>query len=527
MKTKNFLALFFSIAFLNFISVSAQDIVVKMSPEYKLPRGGFMSDHLHSNSSGHYIYLTQRKGREVVVILEKYDQEFKNIFSKEFESSKKNVSHLGMHYFNDKFTWLLNEQNKKSKYEEYFFAPIDMEGKSKKPISIGRFPYAKKRELTWSELEISRDTSKMMVAIISDHDSKEDKFKAFVSVFDESLEKIYSKKIKLPYSQKRTSLVSGKVANNGDAYFLVKIYDDNKAKQKKRKGKTNKPAYVHKIYKLAAEGEKAKEISLKLGNDFIKGTGINIDGDNNIACVGFLSDSYSGPIQGIFYARINGTTGEMDFADKRRFTEKEIEQFGKTNTSKDKKSKEEGLDDEYEFQDLHINDNGDMMAIAEENYSVTRYFGTGKDRRRVVYYISNSIINIKINPDGKVAGANIIPKRQDTRVELAAYHTPMVTDDNIYFLFNENKKNIDKNITDPDKIRVVSQVSGKNCVAVIAHIDENGKLERNPLFSQKDAKSLLIPKLSKQIDDSTIFYFTIRGGFFKAKKFRFGTIQKK
>lgn len=510
------------------INITGQTVKVRLSPEYKLSKNIELQGHLYSDDSGHYMYFNKRKGRKVTVILEKYDTEFKQVFSKDYLSSKKGMYSLQIKYFQNKFAWLLYEKNKKENYIEYFITPISLTGEVSEPISIGKFSYKRKKDMPKVHWQVSEDSTKILFVAESDIDNKKDNYESFVSVIDSDFNKIYTKKIKLPFSEKRTKLLSLEITNKGDVLFLTKVYDARNRRENKGWGSNSKPAYQIKLYKVNQNVENAVDFQLNLGDDFIRGMGLQSDKSNNLACIGFYSKSPAGALQGVFYMKLNSSNGHVDFAEKHRFTKEELASFGSKNTSK---SKDGGLDKEFTFQKIHYKNNGEMMVTAEENYIlVTNLRDANGYNNYSEFYNSNSIVTINISKDGIVEDVNIIPKKHQDLSPMYLYHTTLMTDDNVYFIYNDDKDNLRKKITDPNKIKRVS--SSKDCVAVISDYGENGKLNRKALFTKKEAKALLRPSFSNQINKSEIFFFTnkpkitigVMGKKFGKNNLRFGTI---
>lgn len=512
------------------ISCFAQ-IKVAFSPEYKLPKSKVLSGHLHSNSTGHYT-LFKESNRPVIgygtgkttFIIEKYDKEFKQVFSKEYESSKKGVQAYGMRYFKNKFAWVLYEQDKKRKSIQYYITPIDMNGKAGTPKTIAKFQYESRNQLPRVKWGVSKDTSSIIFVGEYDSNEKDEKFQAYVSILDNNFEKKWRKKFRLPYSQKRVSPISWEISNDGTVYFVAKIYDDNKTKEdKKKKGNKKSPAYDISIYYMNGEMEKPEKYELDLKDSFAKGMNLEFNNDGNLNCIGFFGDSKNGPVQGLFYLQLDKESKKVSFANKRRFTPKELSNFGDDNTSKDKKSKDSGLDNSFAFKKVSVLENGEIYATAEESYSytVTTRDSRGNMTTRTVY-VRNSIISINIDKEGVIQNVGIIPKRQSGSLPLFFSYALLEGKDQLYYLYNEDEDNLKKNITDPDKIKRIS--SAKDCVAVLTTIDDNNKINREALFSRDDSKTLLIPQYSRQISDSELFFFTTKYNVFGKTDLKLGTI---
>lgn len=510
--------------------VNAQTGKIKLSPEYKLPKNKTLQGHLHSNSSGHYMYFKEFKGmgrNKVSMVLEKYDPKFNELFSKKFTADKKNIYSLSMKYFKNKFAWLMYEKNKSDDYLKFFLTPIDLDGKSAKPKSIAKFKYERNRDFPNILWEVAKDTSKILFVAESDRDSKKENYEAFLSVIDNDFNTIWKKKVRLPYSQKRVDIKSWELTRDGKVYFVAKVYEDNKTKESKTKrvskNKRKKtPAYDMVIYSLDGDMAKPAKYELKLKDAFVKGVKLRADEGSGLACVGFFGDSRRGPTQGVFYLKLSSEDGTTEFANKRRFTPKELAAFGDRNTSKDRKSKDSGLDASFRFDDIVTMDNGEIFAIAEENYIYVTSSTLNGVITYTTYYVSNSIIVINIDKEGVVDKVGIIPKRQTMRTPIFGSYTTLRKDGEIYFMYNDDKDNLRKNITDPDKIRRIS--SGKDCVAVLTTLDDKNKMDRKLLFTKKEAETLLMPTESAQINQNELFFFNLRPRALGKSKFRFGTM---
>ena len=527
--------LFCLILFCGFIfNLSGQDLkpVVKLSPDYKLKKNKTLKGHLHSNSSGHYIYFQESKGMglslfntKVTYVLEKYDRKFQKVFSKEFKSEKKNTYGLNIKYFKGKFAWFMYEKDKKSDQLKFYMVPIDMEGKAAKAKTIAKFKYKRRKDFPTISWYVSPDTTKILFVASNDKDSKKENYEAYVSVLDNDFNVLWDKKIKIPVSERRIKTFDYEVTESGEVYFMGKVYESNKQKESKRskKSRMKKRAYAMNLYKVTDEVEKYEKFDIKINDGFIKGVGVDVDESNNVACVGFFGDTKNGPIQGAFYMKVSGKSGEVEFAKKRRFTPKELDGFGRKNTSRDKKSKDTGLDDEFVFKDIIFKDDGGIIATAEENYlRISRSTDSRGNTTTTYHYTSNAIVVINIAADGEVENVSIIPKRQTFQTPIYGYHATLKTPDQVYFLYNDDNDNFRKNITDPDKYKKISRV--KHCIAVLTYIDEDGSLKKQQLFNKKEANSVLMPGRSAQIGDNELFFFNIKAKWIAKNGFRFGTI---
>lgn len=520
--------------------LSAQDVKIELGPEYKLSKKKLLAGHLHSNSSGHYMYFRERQGgflsTKVTYVLEKYDPKLKQVFSKNYEVDKRNVFGLEMKYFKQKFAWLQYEKDLDADNLIYYITPINLKGKASKPKKIAKFKYERRSDMPIIDWEISNDTTSILFIAQDDRDRRKEDYQVYLSVLDNEFNKKWSKKVKLPYSQRQVIANSWTVTDEGDVYFLAKIYEDNKRRESKFGKGGKKAAYDMKLYKISADGSK-NSFDLRLDDAFIKGMKIKpLENSEDIALIGFTGDSRNGPIQGATYMKMSGNDGSIIFAKKRNFTEDELDSFGRKNTSKDRNSRERGLDDEFIFKEIITSEDGSITAVAEEDIVIVRESVDANGNRNVrTTFKNNAIVVMDINPEGKVYNVGMIPKRQsntksgypmanpkDEPKTDFQYYASFITEDRIYYLYNDDKDNFRKNITDPDRYRLLS--SYNDAIAVLAHFDDNGKLVKKQLFSKKEAKTLLMPKHCSQIDENRMFFFNKKANFLGKSDFRFGIL---
>lgn len=513
--------------------------VVKLSPEYKLERNKILKGHLHSDNSGHYMYFSKFKAgglglvatslftKKVTYVLEKYDSKFKKVFSKEYKSDQKGTYGLDIKYFKNKFAWFLYKKDKSNDELKFYMTPISMDGKSEKAKLIAKFKYEKRKdfpEITW---QVSPDTTKIVFIATSDRDSKKENYEAYISVLDNDFNILWDKKIKIPVTERRINTFQYKVNEEGDVFFLGKVYESDRKKESKRGKDGKKKAYEMNLYKVSEGVDNYEEFEVKLNNAYIKGIGIEVNKTtSDLACVGFFGDTFTGPVQGAFFMRFNGKDGEKYFAKKRKFTPKELNKFGRKNTSKDKKSKDTGLDDEFKFREIIFRENGEIFVTAEENYVTVSTSTDGRGNTTTTYhYNSNHIVVLKIDTEGEVENVSMIPKRQRFQTPIYGYHATLKTPERIYFLYNDDADNFRKRITDPDKYKRISRV--KHCIAVLTYIGENGKLVKRELFNKKEADSVLMPGRSSQFGDNQLFFFNVRAKLLGKNTVRFGTLSLK
>ena len=70
----------------------------------------------------------------------------------------------------------------------------------------------------------------------------------------------------------------------------------------------------------------------------------------------------------------------------------------------------------------------------------------------------------------------------------------------MYFIYNDNPKNIGPDV-DPNEKHVQGMGNPIKSVAVLVELSESGIYTKNAIFSNKDAKNILEPKLAFKVND--------------------------
>ena len=507
--------------------LTAQKTVVKISPEFKLPKNKAFQDHLWSDETGHYVYFEEMSNSlfganaSGTVILEKYSPAFKLEYSKEFESDRKGVSSLGMRYFQGRFVWMLSETNKKEDYVRYSLLPIGLDGKQAKMKDLAKFKYEGRDDLPTISWEVSRDSSKLLFRATSDEDRDEEKFRMFLSVMDKNLDVLWSQKVTMPYSEERVEVIDALLKNDGSVYVLAKIYENDKAKESK-KNKKNKTvaAYDVALLQYTKDTKEPKEYQLKLGDAFIRGGYLAVDKNGALKCAGFYANTRKGSTNGVFFLQLD-ENGAVQAANKKEFTASDLKVFGKENTDKDK-SGDAGLESSFKFSEFLVRDDGSAVVVAEENYSYTVSNYNGRTWTYTTYYVSNDIIVFTIRPDGSVERISIIPKYQrGVNTDYFLSYVSMVHNDEVLFFYNEDEDNMKKPVNNP-KPKLVSRFD--ECIAVMTTLGPDGNLTRKQLFEAKDVESLFVPKNSGPFGNDQLFFTSFKPRLLAKSNFHIGTV---
>lgn len=503
----------------------AQKVAVEIGPEIKIDKDMNFWGHLHSDAKNHYVLLIEsqmgffsRKG--ISPILQKYDRKFNLVFSKELKVDDDDISFGNMLYGKDKFLLCTQTREKKAKKVTYSSTIIDMDGKVGKPQKVAVVQYSDKDdEPTGVSWKMSDDTTKMMVATVADDNDDDLKAKVMVAVHDNQLNKLWNKAFTLPYTQEQLSARSWTVANDGQVYLLAKVYDEKRNKESKKKDGKRKPAYKMIIFRFDAASEKPKEFVLALQEKFVTDVTFKLSPTNDLTCAGFYANDTKGIIQGVFFTRINGQTGNVDMATKKELSSKDIANL---DTSKDRGG-DEGLDAEYTFNELILREDGGIVVAAEEEYSITTTSMQGNRMVTRTTYYNNEIFITSIGPSGTIEWVKVIPKKQIfSGTNMFNGYMHMVSGSNMYFLYNDDEDNIKKPLS--AKAKRIS--SFKDAVAALVTVTSDGSMKRRQVFdSKEDADALMVPSNGEQISPNELFFVTTRFKLFGKTRLRMGLVR--
>lgn len=507
-----------------------QDVIVELSPEFKLPGRQVFQKHLYSDASGHYVYfykynsgLAAKFGVGATLLFEKYSPDFKLLIGKEFKSGESNVYTVGMKRLKGRFAWLLGKWENKEDFMTYQFVPISMEGVASAPLEVAKVQYELRKGIPDTWWVMSEDTTSMLFSAFYDTKRGDEPIDMFFDVRDTKLAPIWQKQFKLDYSEKQVDVRDIALGNDGTVYVLVKIYEGEKAKETKKVDGKRIANYQMAVWHFAPGKDAPSEYRLNLSGAFVKDASIKITPQGDLGVVGFFANDFKGLARGAFLMKMAAGNGEVLLAQKEEFSAKDLDLMGDENT--DTKKGEEGLDGTFRFQDVHFLENGSTFITAEENFSVTyqRYVPGGGYTTRTVFY-SKDIIVLLFGPEGKLDDVVVIPKRQ--RMENTNFFLGFATmqgKDKAYFFYNEDRQNLKKPIG--ERTRYVSNF--QDGISVVTSLDSNGNLERTPLFDTRDVESLFVADLSSPIDESSLFFVALKPNLLAKSNFRMGKITVK
>jgi hypothetical protein len=459
----------------------SQKASVEIGPEFKTNGDMYLWNHLYSDASGHYVLLAEENRgfflyKKFTTTLQKYDRSFNLILDKEIRISDSDIEFDDMLYAQQKFVLCTRNEDKKAGKVTVSTTLVGLDAMTQATQRIASIPYASRDNLpNMIKWKMSADTSKILLAAWADHDADKIQTELLVSVQDNKLSNIWKHNFTLPYTQGQLKILKLAISNTGQVFVSAKVYFDKKEQKalKKKDAPTPLP-YKMVVFLMDASSDKVREISPEVPGKFVADLSINAGKQGELYCAGIYTNDQKGVIQGIFYNKINGQTGAVDFTVNKELSDADIKNF---NTKKDK-SGNEGLDPNFEMKDLILREDGGVVLTAEEVFSTHEMYTSGGQTKTVTNYNTNDVLVSSISPKGSIDWVKMIPKSQPTSA----------------------------------KAKAIS--SFKDAVAGMLTISGAGKMERQKVFDiKKDTGTLLVSKRSKQISSNELFFVTT--GVFK------------
>lgn len=317
-------------------------------------------------------------------------------------------------------------------------------------------------------------------------------------VYKAGMKESWSKEVDLPFKEKLVEPQDVIVDNNGEVFVLLKIFDAKRTE--KRGGDVN---YEYGIIACAADGTE-EFFKVQLPGKYLNNLQIESNGDQQLMAAGFYGETQSTQANGCFFIRINTNRQEVVSQNYKEFavdfiTQGEKDSRRKRAQEKDKKGKEVQFDD-FSIEDLIPRNDGGVVFLAEKQQEMVRYISDGRGNATLDYdFIFNEIIVVNINPDGTIAWAVNIPKRQDLDTRYFGSFSLHEGKTKLSIFFNDHRKNADyRGVGRPKTFR-----GEKNAHTTLVDIGIDGTLNRQVLFNNKNNEVLITTRQSKHVGKDT------------------------
>jgi hypothetical protein len=347
-----------------------------------------------------------------------------------------------------------------------------------------------------------------------------------MEVFDTEFKKEWETDADLGFKSDLFTVSNITLDDNGDVSIVGVEYKEKlTAKQMRRAGKPN---YTHHLIRYTEKGTKVMSMPIELNGKFITDLRIETALTGDVVVAGFYSEVGSFSIKGAFYLNIDPKTEQVK-AEKFSEFDNEFITLGLTDREEKKVKKKEAKGEEaemneFDMRELILRGDGGATLIAEQYmFYVVTTTTRGANGQTITtstyHYLYNDIIVISFNPDGELLWKTKIPKRQHTINDGGAYssYSLMVTGDKLFFIFNDNPKNLFLAAEETP----YNFSASKDLAVVIVEVDNSGKATKEMLFTTERGDAMVQPKISEQVNDNEMIICSQRSKIFQYSKLTF------
>ncbi len=273
------------------------------------------------------------------------------------------------------------------------------------------------------DFHVSADSAKLLVQYRMKPEFKDDS-KNFdviglaVFNYENQFQKVWSKEVKMPYTEKKMNILDYTVDSQGNAYILAKVYNDNSTKDRDRDKNSN---YRFEIIKVDAKTQQTKGIKIDLEGKYVTDATLWESEDGFLTVSGYYNlknkEKDLDEVEGVFHCKLTMEGNMGDFWTYDIPLDIINENIGKKAASKNEKEEDKDKEGGAGFANLDLKQvtrmaDGSYLLVGEQ-YKMVSHTSTSSSGTRVTYtyYYSNMLIT-KIYPDGKLAWMEKIAKNQ-------------------------------------------------------------------------------------------------------------------
>ncbi|MCB0550660.1 MAG: hypothetical protein KDD19_24025 [Phaeodactylibacter sp.] len=488
------------------------------------PAGTRITKAISANKDGAYMLRQKNEGAlsNEQVYIEYYDSDMKLRRSQKMDLNYKgkrrdfeDVAMIGGQLY--LFT-SFNNQAKKKNY--LFYQKVSSRLQASRDLEMIAEVEAlnKAREGSFN-LVISTDSSRVLLYSQLPY-QKRDPERFALNVFDNQMNKLWSRDIILPYSDQQFAVEDYRVDREGNVYLLGVLYMDGV--RERRRGRPN---YQYVILAYTRQGEDVQEYQVALKDKFITDLAFRIADNGDLVCAGFFSERGTYSVKGTCFFRLNAATKEIFNLSFKEFgfefrtefmTPGELRRASRAEANDDANREPELF--RFSLDELVLRSDGGAVLVAEQYYVFERAYRTWDGTLRFDYFYNyNDIIVVNIQPDGGIEWATRIPKRQETVNDGGYYssYAMSIVRDRLYFIFNDNSRNFSN-----DGSNRLYNFNGRNSIVALAELRKDGQLFMYPLFHNRDAEVITRPKICKQVGSRRMMVYGERG-----RQYRFAELE--
>ncbi len=322
-------------------------------------------------------------------------------------------------------------------------------------------------------------------------------------IMDAQMNILQNGEYNVPFDGNMSTINQHHISNNGD--YFISVTEHNKPNDRifSRSFENFKAIHVYKI-----RNNELSEFSLDL--EFKRVDDMEMSSKNNVFTLsGIYGTGRNGKVEGVFVLRYDTNKDSVMFKGFVSFDQNMIDEnwinrnngnsrFNNRNRNRNRETYR------YKIRDIFSLDDGTICGSLEQYYIYER---TNYDSRTglstsIYYYYYDDIIAFKIGKEGSFDWQQRIPKSQISTNDGGPFssYSSFTDGDNMYFIFNDNLKNYNEEGTfsrENNSCYSFNLSRRKNAAAICTVSMKNGTVARKTLFTRKELKSIVVPKMFK------------------------------
>lgn len=450
------------------------------------------------------------------------DKNMETVVEYELEVEEKNAYMKGFEKYGNNIFFFYNAYDKETKTTSVYALKINPKtAQPSSKIILGTYQSDNRDDQAEVSYKLSSDSTKVMLFVEGPERKKENK-KYYIGVFDTDLKKIWNQEVELPILEKFVSIYDQDITNDGKVYVAIKHYDKEVTRQTVREDGNKIPSYTYKLLVYTSAKTASKEINFNLNNNFVQGTKLIYDKNNNITIAGLYKKKHNGNLNGVFYTTIDPVTSEIKNPKMVDFDAELLRLVDKDNFGSDKES-DPGLYDNFRINYILNRSNGSVDLISEYyRLVITTTYDRNGGWRTYYNYTYGDIVNTNIDKNGKASFTRIPKNQKFVNSNIFLGYSAFTYNDKLILLYNDDKDNVDRDLEKkPDDV-----MKFKKSVFVAATIDSKGGLARQAIFSNDDEDYITLPRRTTRVSEKKLLITADLLKLFK-KRTRFGSLEIK
>ena len=338
------------------------------------------------------------------------------------------------------------------------------------------------------EIQQSPDGKKIVV-FFQQQDKNSTVTSLHLGCFTDELHSIWKKTLE-PDVQEYKRIYIELATDDRTNVFLLSSIDGNNRKARRVAGKNLEILSYYPAENIV------KEFEIDIGSKWLSSASLRYSPTGLLYAGGFYSNTPDDQgIAGTFFLSINPQTRKTEAQALMPFERELILEF----YSESRMHKEQQLPS-FRFSNFIVKPDGGVYFAAEQYYeTVTTYMDYysyyNAFPNTTVSYHYNDIIVVSVSAAGEIEWARRIPKKQNSVNDKGYYLSFALHYDatNLYFLFNDNPKNLTEAAIRDDRLRYMSNPS--KAAAAMVTLSPKGEITKKALFTGKDSGTILRPKI--------------------------------